>query len=150
MSVDVPRTDVRLLDDEDSITPEFEECLARIFSKYAQAQSSTAPAPTSNAENTPSPAVARALSSYMTPAALDRWAIDTNGEPFSEESKQEMVDFLDMDDDGNLTFKGFLQIYQLQTENDEDETWRDLEKHGFDRALELVSARDGSGQSVTV
>lgn len=22
--------------------------------------------------------------------------------------------------------KGFLQIYQLQTENDEEETWRDL------------------------
>jgi len=75
--------------------------------------------------------------SYMTPTGLDRWAIDTNGEPFSEESKQEMVDFLDMDEDGNLTFKGFLQIYQLQTENDEDETWRDLEKHGFNRFLEL-------------
>jgi len=71
------------------------------------------------------------------PTGLDRWAIDTNGEPFSEESKQEMVDFLDMDEDGNLTFKGFLQIYQLQTENDEDETWRDLEKHGYNRSLEL-------------
>ena len=23
-------------------------------------------------------------------------------------------------------FKGFLQVYQLQTENDEEETWRDL------------------------
>ena len=23
-------------------------------------------------------------------------------------------------------FKGFLQIYQLQTENDEEETWKDL------------------------
>ena len=23
-------------------------------------------------------------------------------------------------------FKGFIQIYQLQTENDEEETWRDL------------------------
>jgi hypothetical protein len=23
-------------------------------------------------------------------------------------------------------FNGFLQIYQLQTENDEEETWRDL------------------------
>ena len=26
-------------------------------------------------------------------------------------------------------FKGFLQIYQLQTENDEEETWRDLVSH---------------------
>lgn len=24
------------------------------------------------------------------------------------------------------SFKGFMQIYQLQTENDEEETWRDL------------------------
>lgn len=23
-------------------------------------------------------------------------------------------------------FKGFMQVYQLQTENDEEETWRDL------------------------
>jgi hypothetical protein len=23
-------------------------------------------------------------------------------------------------------FKGFMQIYQLQTENDEEETWKDL------------------------
>ena len=31
-------------------------------------------------------------------------------------------------------FKGFLQIYQLQTENDEEETWRDLVR-GFSIAL---------------
>ena len=24
------------------------------------------------------------------------------------------------------SFKGFMQVYQLQTENDEEETWRDL------------------------
>lgn len=27
---------------------------------------------------------------------------------------------------GYVSFKGFLQIYQLQTENDEEETWKDL------------------------
>jgi hypothetical protein len=54
--------------------------------------------------------------------------------------------------------KGFLQIYQLQTENDEEETWRDLVRgsplwldgptegsiqstHGFDRTLRLVATR---------
>lgn len=26
----------------------------------------------------------------------------------------------------SFRFKGFLQVYQLQTENDEEETWRDL------------------------
>ena len=55
-------------------------------------------------------------------------------------------------------FKGFLQVYQLQTENDEEETWRDLVRcpfhlydfphlrgyqstHGFDRSLKLVTSR---------
>jgi hypothetical protein len=28
--------------------------------------------------------------------------------------------------DSKRRFKGFLQIYQLQTENDEEETWKDL------------------------
>jgi len=51
------------------------------------------------------------------------------------------MEFLDVTDTGCLTFKGFLQVYQLQTENDEEETWRDLSKHGFDRNLRLVSSR---------
>jgi hypothetical protein len=32
-------------------------------------------------------------------------------------------------------FKGFMQIYQLQTENDEEETWKDLVR---DRSMEGV------------
>ena len=54
------------------------------------------------------------------------------------------MEFMDVTDTGCLTlvtlvlrihrrlliigyrFKGFLQVYQLQTENDEEETWRDL------------------------
>lgn len=77
---------------------------------------------------------------------LDAWARDTNGAPFSDETKAELIEFLDVTADGGLTwvighycevlwvlilnrlcrFKGFLQIYQLQTENDEEETWKDL------------------------
>lgn len=78
---------------------------------------------------------------YFTSAALDEWARDTNGAPFSDETKEELVTFLDCNDDGNLTLKGFIQIYQLQTESDEEETWRDLSSHGFDRALRLVNTR---------
>lgn len=80
----------------------------------------------------------------LTPADLDRWAQDTNGAPFTDEAKDELKEFLDVNDDGNLTcvldqchlnmnqllrtyrLNGFIQIYQLQTENDEEETWRDL------------------------
>ena len=118
---------------------------------------------------------------YLTQAALDKWATDTNGRPWPEETKEEMKGFLDVTDTGNLTlvilffffcvcvgwqnaehirnsFKGFVQIYQLQTENDEEETWRDLasvlnfplwrfvlidlqSNHGFDRSLTLVTSR---------
>ena len=84
---------------------------------------------------------------YLSMEGLDEWAKDTNGAPFSQETKDELIEFLDVTDDGCLTcvrllavgfsaglilcvggdrFKGFLQIYQLQTENDEEETWRDL------------------------
>lgn len=57
-------------------------------------------------------------------------------------------------------FEGFLQVYQLKTEADEEETWRDLVRcqtgfynkkcltasksqsiHGFDRTLRLVATR---------
>ena len=62
----------------------------------------------------------------MTAQGLDAWATDTNGSLFSDETKEEMLEFLDVTDLGDLTFKGFLQIYQLQTENEEDETWNDL------------------------
>lgn len=79
---------------------------------------------------------------YLSADDLDRWARDTNGTPFTDEAKEELKEFLDVNDDGNLTYvffrssfckltdrcrlNGFMQIYQLQTENDEEETWRDL------------------------
>lgn len=80
----------------------------------------------------------------MSSEGLDAWATDTNGTPFSEDTKKELMEFMDVTDTGCLTlvivipridrylltvkhrFKGFLQVYQLQTENDEEETWRDL------------------------
>ena len=80
----------------------------------------------------------------MSSEGLDAWASDTNGTPFSEDTKAELMEFMDVTDTGCLTwvavalrisrhsliveyrFKGFLQVYQLQTENDEEETWRDL------------------------
>jgi hypothetical protein len=40
---------------------------------------------------------------YLTPEGLDAWARDTNGAPFSQETKDELVEFLDVTDDGGLT-----------------------------------------------
>ncbi|KAJ3812364.1 hypothetical protein F5876DRAFT_37558 [Lentinula aff. lateritia] len=117
---------VSLLDDDGAISESFENCLRHIFAKYCIPKSSS---PFSG-ELPPN--------AYLDSAGLDTWASDTNGEPFSEDTKEEILQFMDVTDEGNLTFKGFLQVYQLQTENDEEETWRDLSKHGYDRSLVFV------------
>ncbi|KAF8163223.1 hypothetical protein B0H34DRAFT_694594 [Crassisporium funariophilum] len=123
---------VKLLDDEGDISDQLEICLKHIFSKYC---TPPVPKPADSSVLLTPPANA-----CLTTAGLDAWARDTNGAPFSQETKDELSEFLDVTDDGDLTFKGFLQIYQLQTENSEEETWRDLSKHGFDRTLRLASS----------
>lgn len=40
---------------------------------------------------------------FLTDEALDRWAKDTNGAPFTEETKEEMKEYLDTTDEGSLT-----------------------------------------------
>ncbi|KAJ7273624.1 hypothetical protein B0H12DRAFT_1007756 [Mycena haematopus] len=129
-------TGVQLLDNDGGISDQLELCLKHIFG----IEICIPPAPV------PAAADMRVLlvppeGAYLTTAGLDAWARDTNGAPFSSETKEELIEFLDVTDAGELTFKGFLQIYQLQTENDEEETWRDLSNHGFDRRLRLVATR---------
>lgn len=41
---------------------------------------------------------------YLTQEGLDAWARDTNGAPFSQETKDELVEFLDVTADGSLTY----------------------------------------------
>ncbi|CAE6433359.1 unnamed protein product [Rhizoctonia solani] len=128
---------VQLLDDDGAVSQKarrfFVTALAQIFSKYC-----TPRPPPHTSPLRIVPLVERA---WMEEDGLDAWARDTNGAPFPDETKEEMKDTLDVDERGNLTFNGFIQIYQLQTENDEEETWRDLSAHGFDRNLHLVSTR---------
>jgi len=128
--------DAQLLDDDGAISQKLEACLKHIFTKYC----TLAPPAVSRKEYSLS-LLAPPEGAYLTQEGLDAWARDTNGAPFSQETKDELVEFLDVTDDGGLTLKGFMQIYQLQTENDEEETWRDLSNHGFDRTLTLVSTR---------
>lgn len=92
---------------------QFQSCLRHIFAKYCT------PLPSNPGAPLPEGAA-------LSPEGLDAWARDTNGHPFSQETKEELIEFLDVNEDGGLTFEGFTQIYQLQTENDEEETWRDL------------------------
>ncbi|KIJ16803.1 hypothetical protein PAXINDRAFT_112904 [Paxillus involutus ATCC 200175] len=130
------QTDTQLLDDDGAISQKLEACLKHIFTKYCRP-----PPPAMSRKSLGLSLLSPPEGAYLTPEGLDEWARDTNGAPFTQETKDELIEFLDVTDDGGLTLKGFMQIYQLQTENDEEETWRDLSNHGFDRTLILVSTR---------
>jgi len=125
--------DVQLLDADGYLSEKLEACLRHIFSKYLEPP--FAAYPSGNGLLVPEP------NASMTPAGLDRYATETNGKPFSKETKDELKELLDVNEKGQLTLEGFLQVYALQTENDEEETWRDLSTHGFDRHLKLVASR---------
>ncbi|KAI0375024.1 hypothetical protein BV20DRAFT_961275 [Pilatotrama ljubarskyi] len=129
-----PEAGVQLLDDDGAISVQLESCLKHIFAKYCTPK----PSPTQQKKVA---LLEPPEGAYLTSEGLDAWARDTNGAPFDEATKEEILEFMDVTDDGGLTFKGFMQVYQLQTENDEEETWRDLAAHGFDRTLRLVAAR---------
>ncbi|KAG6890461.1 hypothetical protein C0992_001508 [Termitomyces sp. T32_za158] len=87
---------VQLLDDEGAISDQLEACLRHIFAKYC------VPPPERKQDGVvtllePPPGA------YLTAEGLDAWAQDTNGAPFSQETKDELVEFLDVTDDGRLT-----------------------------------------------
>ncbi|KAF4603569.1 hypothetical protein EYR40_000741 [Pleurotus pulmonarius] len=114
-----------------------EKCLKHIFAKYCT------PSPENLSTRSEGDLLVPPENAYLTDAGLDRWASETNGAPFSEDQKEELQ-MLDVTDDGHLTcvtftslrkrgsnrgarrYAGFIQLYQLQTENDEAETWKDL------------------------
>ncbi|KAG1832154.1 hypothetical protein EV424DRAFT_86870 [Suillus variegatus] len=127
--------DAQLLDADGAISDKLERCLRHIFAKYCT------PRPPRPQKHDSTTLLTPPDDAILDAAGLDAWAEDTNGAPFSEETKEELREFMDVTEEGELTFKGFAQIYQLQTENDEEETWKDLSNHGFDRTLALVSTR---------
>ncbi|KAG8861189.1 hypothetical protein FRB96_003139 [Tulasnella sp. 330] len=132
---------IQLLDADGDLSEKLEACLGHIFSKYIE--------PPFTSHQAESGLLVPEPNAYLTSTGLDRYAIDTNGQPFTEEAKAELREFLDVDEDGHLTLEGFLQIYALQSETDEEETWRDLSTHGFDRHLNLVSSRREGAEEVS-
>ncbi|GAA5868805.1 hypothetical protein JCM8547_002833 [Rhodosporidiobolus lusitaniae] len=63
---------------------------------------------------------------------LNAFAQATNGQDLGDDSYKEIVEYLDVTDKEELTFKGFTQLYSLQTQNDHGETVHDLEAWGYD------------------
>ncbi|KAG0226914.1 hypothetical protein BGW41_004022 [Actinomortierella wolfii] len=107
-----------LLDEEDCLIQEAEDALMEIFDRYDVDKDGA-----------------------LNDEELDAFARDTNGDVFDEDTRAEITGFLDVNDKGHLTKKGFLQMYNLQTPNDPEETWKDLQKHGYDSNLKLVASR---------
>ena len=54
--------------------------------------------------------------------------------PRAHPSRRQLSALFDTDARGNLTLKGFEQMYLMQTNHQPDDTWRDLEKLGYDRS----------------
>ncbi|KAG5653970.1 hypothetical protein H0H81_008838 [Sphagnurus paluster] len=91
---------VQLLDDDGGISDQLEVCLKHIFAKYCMPRPESAPVRGGRGLLLLEPPV----SAYLSPEGLDAWAQDTNGAPFSQETKDELVEFLDVTDDGGLTY----------------------------------------------
>lgn len=74
---------------------QLESCLKHIFAKYC-----TPPPPPAEKrlELLTPPADA-----YLSSEGLDAWARDTNGAPFDDATKEELIEFLDVTEDGGLT-----------------------------------------------
>ncbi|KAJ1735020.1 hypothetical protein LPJ61_000773 [Coemansia biformis] len=106
---------VKLLTDDMDFTPECERALGEIFDRYD-----------------------RDGDDALNEAELQAFARFTNGSEFSTEELADIRTNLVCTDAGALLKEGFLQLYHLQTAvGDDDETWRDLRKHGYDDCLQL-------------
>ncbi|KAJ2817869.1 hypothetical protein FBU31_006071 [Coemansia sp. 'formosensis'] len=105
-----------LLQDNLEFTPKCEDALKEIFSRYDLDKDGE-----------------------LNDKEIQAFAMFTNGAPFTDSDLADIRENLDCTDDGKLKRSGFLQLYSLQTNaGDDDETWADLKKHGYDSDLELV------------
>ncbi|KAJ1878242.1 hypothetical protein H4R99_008522 [Coemansia sp. RSA 1722] len=107
---------VDLIQDDMEFTPECEAALVEIFSRYDKDND----------------------------GALNDEEIQAFAKYTNEAELEEIRDNLDCrEEDGALLKGGFLQLYSLQTNaGDEEETWKDLKKHGYDDSLQLVKEAD--------
>ncbi|KAI9226388.1 MAG: hypothetical protein DHS80DRAFT_18774 [Piptocephalis tieghemiana] len=115
---------IPLLADDGDLTPRFEAALRAIFKQHDRDEDGA-----------------------LCPAELDAFATQTNGKPFDEETLAELRENFDLNDQGWLTLKGFLQLYFLQTEGEPEETWKDLRAHGYGEDLEPVTSSPSSSPS---
>ncbi|KAN0029898.1 hypothetical protein ACTA71_008036 [Dictyostelium dimigraforme] len=106
----------KLIDEEDDyFSTKAEEALKEIFSRYDKDGDQC-----------------------LSDKELDDFAIGCNGKPFDKVSISEIKDCFDCNEKQWLTFKGFMEMYYMQTISEPAETWKDIEKHGYDRQCNLI------------
>ncbi|PIA12650.1 hypothetical protein COEREDRAFT_83988 [Coemansia reversa NRRL 1564] len=106
-----------LLNKDMDLTPGFRNALCEIFGRYAKKNAG-----------------------FLNEDELQEFAKFTNSTPFSSEELKEICENLKCTKEGFLLKEGFIQLYHLQTASgDDEETWKDLKKHGYDNYLKLVS-----------
>ncbi|GAC95671.1 hypothetical protein PHSY_003247 [Pseudozyma hubeiensis SY62] len=125
-----------LLDDEGDLTPKFESALIRIFARFSTPYKKSNPEVQAFGSKSSTSIPRPDSSDVLTEADLDAFSTVTNGSALPQESKDEIREFLDTDKDGNLTLRGFIEMYHLQSDNEPEETWKDLSKLGFGDDLE--------------
>lgn len=133
---------------------QFEAALIRIFARFSSSYKKYHPDVQASGSK-PSASIPRPdAADIWTEADLDAFSTITNGAALPQESKDEIREFLDTDEENNLTLRGFIEMYHLQSDNDPEETWKDMGKLGFNNSLayetegkeqtELKKAEDSS------
>jgi len=71
---------------------------------------------------------------------LQNFAVAANaGEDLQDDEVEQLQQFFETDGKGNLTLKGFLQMYHMQTTARSSDTWRDLQRLGYQPSLEPLN-----------
>ncbi|KAF7723488.1 hypothetical protein EC973_001999 [Apophysomyces ossiformis] len=107
-----------LVDDDDEFLPKVEKILKEVFDRFDKDNDGV-----------------------WKLEELQDFAEATNGRAFDQSVIDEIVDSFDVDRNKDLTYKGFYQMYHMQTLSDPEETLKDFKKHGYDNNLDLVTSR---------
>lgn len=75
----------------------------------------------------------------LSPAELEAFAVASGtGSKIDEDERKQLGVLFDADKSGNITKKGFEQMYMMQVGHNADDVWRDVEKLGYTKSLELL------------
>ncbi|GAA5922464.1 hypothetical protein JCM3775_005738 [Rhodotorula graminis] len=130
---------------EGDLTDKFYETLRTVFLKYAKTPAATGAAIDGEATLDDE---AKARKAGMGREQMNAFSKATNGAEIADEQWDEVIMYLDTNEATELTFKGFVGLYTLQTENDEAETVKDLKQWGYDPAtLDAVVAASKQEES---